>query len=196
MRKNLTEKGFTLVELAIVMVIIGLMIGAVLKGQAMIDDAKQKRMLTDLQGISAAYFMYYDRYSAIPGDDITSHGWSGVSVGGGNGYIGGNNNTDGQEGHEAWQSLRYVGLLSGDPAATGAAHVPNHPYGGKFYLGNMNFGNDIGTKNRIQITGIPGSVAETIDIKLDDGIYSTGTVQASDSYISTDNEIVNVYYAL
>ncbi len=123
MRKNLTEKGFTLVELAIVMVIIGLMIGAVLKGQAMIDDAKQKRMLTDLQGISAAYFMYYDRYSAIPGDDIANHGWSGVAVGGGNGYIGGNiNNTnDGQEGHEAWQALRYIGLLSGDPAATGAA---------------------------------------------------------------------------
>ena len=61
MRRISGQKGFTLVELAIVMVIIGLMIGAVLKGQAMIDDAKQKRMLNDLQGISAAFFTYYDR---------------------------------------------------------------------------------------------------------------------------------------
>jgi prepilin-type N-terminal cleavage/methylation domain-containing protein len=89
MFKTEGQKGFTLVELAIVMVIIGLMIGAVLKGQAMIDDAKKKRLMNDLQGISAAYFTYYDRYNAIPGDDTNTHGWTGVSAGNGNGFIGG-----------------------------------------------------------------------------------------------------------
>ncbi|KPJ98966.1 MAG: N-methylation domain-containing protein, partial [Nitrospira bacterium SG8_35_4] len=61
MRKHSGEKGFTLVELAVVIVVIGIMIGAVLKGQAMIEDAKSKRLVNDLQGISAAYFAYYDK---------------------------------------------------------------------------------------------------------------------------------------
>lgn len=194
MQKDSRDKGFTLVELAIVMVIIGLMIGAVLKGQAMIDDAKQKRMMSDLQGISAAYFTYYDRYSAIPGDDTSNHGWAGVTAStNGNGYVAGNNANDGTEAHEAWQALRYAGLLSGDPAATGNAHLPGHPFGGKYYFGNMNFGPGIGQKNRIMCDNLPGGVAEIIDIKFDDGIYNSGSVRANNAYTTAN---VDLYYAL
>ncbi len=192
MKKNFGQKGFTLVELAIVMVIIGLMIGAVLKGQAMIDDAKQKRLMNDIQGISAAYFTYYDRYNAIPGDDTSTHSWAGVTAGGGNGFVAGNNANNGTEGHEFWQALRYAGLLSGDPAATGAAHLQGHPYGSTYQVGNRNFAG-IGTKNYIQVTTLNGSVAERVDIKFDDGVYNTGTVQASAVYTSTN---VNLYYGL
>lgn len=192
MKKDSGQKGFTLVELAIVMVIIGLMIGAVLKGQAMIDDAKQKRLLNDLQGVSAAYFTYYDRYGAIPGDDTSTHGWSGLAAGGGNGFIAGNNNNDGTEAHEAWQALRYAGLISGDPASTGAAHVPGHPYGGKYNFGARAF-SGIGTKNYIRVVNVAGSVGETIDVKFDDGTWNTGTVQANRAYT---NNTVNLDYAL
>ena len=197
MNRVFTQRGFTLVELAIVLVIIGLLIGAVLKGQAMIDDAKQKRLMNDLQGISAAYFTYYDRYNAIPGDDTSNHGWAGVTPasGGnaGNGYINGSNTTDGEEAHEAWQAMRYTGLLTGDPAATGVSHLPNTPYGQKYNFGNRNFGSGIGTKNHIQVTGVSGSIAETVDIKFDDGVYNTGTVQANQPFT---NATVNLYYAL
>lgn len=187
------QKGFTLVELAIVMVIIGLLIGAVLKGQAMIDDAKQKRLLNDLQGISAAYFTYYDRYSAIPGDDTNVHGWAGVAAGNGNGFISGASvPAPAGESQEAWQALRYSGLLAGDPATTGGSSLPAHPYGGKYGLSNMVFAG-IGTKNFIYVDNVPGSVAEVIDIKYDDGIYNTGSVQASAVYTTAT---VDVYYAL
>jgi len=192
MKRNSGQKGFTLVELAIVMVIIGLMIGAVLKGQAMIDDAKQKRLMNDIQGISAAYFTYYDRYNAIPGDDASTHGWAGVVAGNGGGTIAGNNATNGQEGHEFWQSLRYAGLLSGDPAATGVAHLQGHPFGSTYQVGNRNFAG-IGTKNYIQVTALTGSIGERVDLKFDDGIYNTGTVQASAVYTSNT---VNLYYGL
>jgi prepilin-type N-terminal cleavage/methylation domain-containing protein len=194
MRKGLTQRGFTLVELAIVMVIIGLLIGAVLKGQAMIDDAKQKRLLNDLQGISAAYFTYYDRYNAIPGDDASTHGWAGVGAGNADGFVGGTAvPAPTGESQEAWQALRYAGLISGDPVATGATSLPGHPYGGKYGLSNRSFGAAIGTKNYIYVDNIAGSVAEIIDIKYDDGVYNTGTVQASGAYTSAT---VDLYYAL
>src|SRR5438045_4960054 len=63
------QHGFTLVEIAIVLVIIGLLLGGILKGQEMITQAKIKNSIADFSGISAAYYGYQDRYRAIPGDD-------------------------------------------------------------------------------------------------------------------------------
>src|SRR5713226_8139586 len=63
------RQGFTLVEIAIVLVIIGLLLGGILKGQEMITQAKIKNVIADFSGVSAAYHGYQDRYRAIPGDD-------------------------------------------------------------------------------------------------------------------------------
>ncbi|MDO9192415.1 MAG: prepilin-type N-terminal cleavage/methylation domain-containing protein, partial [Undibacterium sp.] len=49
------QSGFTLVEIAIVLVIIGLLLGGVLKGQEMIDNSRMKSVAADLRGVSAAY---------------------------------------------------------------------------------------------------------------------------------------------
>ena len=70
MKRNQT--GFTLVEIAIVLVIIGLLLGGILKGQEMITQAKIKNVVADFSGISAAYYGYQDRYKAIPGDDLNA----------------------------------------------------------------------------------------------------------------------------
>ena len=66
------QRGFTLVEIAIVLVIIGLLLGGILKGQEMITQAKIKNVVADFSGISAAYYGYQDRYRAIPGDDLNA----------------------------------------------------------------------------------------------------------------------------
>src|SRR5438105_15557932 len=66
---NKTQQGFTLVEIAIVLVIIGLLLGGILKGQEMSTQAKIKNVIADFSGVSAAYHGYQDRYRAIPGDD-------------------------------------------------------------------------------------------------------------------------------
>ncbi len=63
------QTGFTLVEIAIVLVIIGLLLGGILKGQEMITQARIKNVVNDFNGITAAYFSYMDRYKAVPGDD-------------------------------------------------------------------------------------------------------------------------------
>ncbi len=70
MTKN--AKGFTLVELAIVMVIIGLLIGGILKGGELIASAKVNKVISSLKGYDGALQTYLDKYNAIPGDHLTA----------------------------------------------------------------------------------------------------------------------------
>src|SRR3977135_2632992 len=110
------ERGFTLVEIAIVLVIIGLLLGGILKGQEMINQAKIKNVIADFSGISAAYHGYVDRYRAIPGDDPNAATrWTvapAATSGNGNGVIAGTYNstivTD--ESRLWWDHLRRAGF--------------------------------------------------------------------------------------
>src|SRR5450830_1157087 len=83
------QAGFTLVEIAIVLVIIGLLLGGILKGQEMIVQAKVKNSITDFSGVSAAFYGYQDRYRAIPGDDKDAGRWSGAIAGNGDRILSG-----------------------------------------------------------------------------------------------------------
>ncbi|MBU4396477.1 MAG: prepilin-type N-terminal cleavage/methylation domain-containing protein, partial [Proteobacteria bacterium] len=65
MKQLRNQKGFTLVEIAIVLVIIGLLLGGVLKGQELIENSKVKNAVNDLNGITAAYYGYVDRFKSI-----------------------------------------------------------------------------------------------------------------------------------
>ena len=62
------QSGFTLVEIAIVLVIIGLLLGGILKGQELINSAKAKSFAQDFRTIQTALYGYQDRFKAIPGD--------------------------------------------------------------------------------------------------------------------------------
>ena len=87
MKKTL---GFTLVEIAIVLVIIGLLLGGILKGQEMITQARIKNVINDFNGITAAINSYQDRYRALPGDDINAASrWAGSFGGNGDGQFNG-----------------------------------------------------------------------------------------------------------
>jgi len=62
------RKGFTLVELAIVLVIIGLLMGMVLKGSQLITSAKEKRFAQALQKFTSAIGAFMGAYDRLPGD--------------------------------------------------------------------------------------------------------------------------------
>ncbi len=85
--------GFTLIEIAIVLVIIGLLLGGVLKGQELITGARVRNLISQQDGIKAAFFGFQDRYRALPGDyAAASTNINGVTIAGdGNGRIEGPN---------------------------------------------------------------------------------------------------------
>src|SRR4051812_24062269 len=110
------QQGFTLVEIAIVLVIIGLLLGGILKGQEMIIQAKIKNAITDFSGVSAAYFGYQDRYRATPGDDAQATRWTGAVAGDGNRVLTGVYSATGDDTIETrkwWDHLRRSGFVSG-----------------------------------------------------------------------------------
>ena len=84
-----SQQGFTLIEIAIVLVIIGLLVGGVLQGQELIENSRVKQAVKDMNGTAAAVFAYQDRYGRTPGDDgptATLQGrgssWSSANIGG------------------------------------------------------------------------------------------------------------------
>ena len=178
------QSGFTLVELAIVLVIIGLILAAVLKGQEMILNAKVKNVVNDLKGVSAAYYSYQDRYHAIPGDDLlaANHFTGGVN-GNGDGVITGaftdNAAPPATESQEFWQHTRMSGFTTGVATAT-TAPLPNNAMGGIL-------GVQAGTTatpvfgmvgNVVCVSQIPWKIAMAVDQTIDDGNSDTGTVRA------------------
>lgn len=138
------QSGFTLVEIAIVLVIIGLLLGGVLKGQELINSAKVKNFAQDFRNIPLFIYGYQDKFKALPGDDaavVTHLGATATlattpagSVG--NGVINGNwdSVTATDESWLFWQHVRLAGLAAGPTSWSAAAatdpYVPKNADGG------------------------------------------------------------------
>lgn len=62
------QGGFTLVEIAIVLMIIGLLIGGILRGQELIQSARVRNLIDQKSAVQTAYIGFLDRYRMLPGD--------------------------------------------------------------------------------------------------------------------------------
>jgi len=187
------RRGFTLVELSIVLVVIGLLLGGVLKGKAMIENAKLKRVKSDIDGIVSATYGYQDKYNALPGDDpadrSTELGATSCDGGNGNGVFAG-----AKEYACAWQELVGAGLISGDAGQHDEALVAKRsPFGGRYLFRYGTHGNKNG--NYIFIDNMPSDVIKSLDQKYDDGVYNTGDIQASGDYPATPVNRDTYWYA-
>ncbi|MBA2352007.1 MAG: prepilin-type N-terminal cleavage/methylation domain-containing protein, partial [Burkholderiales bacterium] len=118
------QSGFTLIEIAIVLVIIGLLLGGVLKGQELINSARVKNLATDFRSVPVFIYGYQDKFRALPGDDpgVVAHvnGTPATTSGPtGNGSIGGawNSGIHTDESVLFWQHVRLAGLAPGSTTA-------------------------------------------------------------------------------
>jgi prepilin-type N-terminal cleavage/methylation domain-containing protein len=190
------QTGFTLVEIAIVLVIIGLLLGGILKGQEMIIQAKVKNSLTDFSGVSAAFYGYQDRYRAIPGDDAGAGRWAGAIAGDGNRILVGLYNaadvpvpvagtaetilwwdhlrrsgfvTGGQGGAKPINSFNGIlGAQQGDGSAAPVAVLPTTPAGTDGFTNLM-----------LCSSSLPDKVAIALDVQMDDGFPDRGAVRST-----------------
>ncbi|MDR2196292.1 MAG: prepilin-type N-terminal cleavage/methylation domain-containing protein [Gallionellaceae bacterium] len=190
--KKRNQSGFTLIEIAIVLVIIGLLIGGVMKGQELIDSAKVKNLANDFRNTPAFLYSYQDRFRALPGDDaaVVTHlnGTLATTPGTtGNGAIEGgwNSNTPTDESYLFWQHIRLAGLAAGATDLNADNYPPTNADGGRLGIQSNATNRPITDLTRgayvICADGISGKHAKQLDLQLDDGDTAAGSMMAAKS---------------
>ena len=186
------QSGFTLVEIAIVLVIIGLLLGGILKGQELINSAKVKNLANDFRVIPTYIYTYQDKFKALPGDDaqVVAHigvvvppAVQGATPPAGNGVINGNWNsaTNTDESFLFWQHARLANLAAGPTDIADPTYIPRNAVGGVIGISSA-------TAAQVQIAGMTGTYqvcsagilgkfAKQLDIQMDDGNTATGSLR-------------------
>jgi prepilin-type N-terminal cleavage/methylation domain-containing protein len=189
---NYPARGFTLIEIAVVLVIIGLLLGGVLKGQELITASRVRNLIAQQDGIKAAFFGFQDRYRALPGDykdaaaNLNCTG--GCPAGNGDGKI---VDTSPREHIFVWTHLSAAGFLKGSYSATSSTstlqpgNTPTNPYVTYLRLAyDQDYGSSLNpqTSRHNLKTGnqVPVEILAEVDRKIDDGNAYGGNFQFSD----------------
>lgn len=210
------QAGITLVEIAIVLVIIGLLLGGVLKGQEIITNAKIKNLENDFNGITAAIYSYQDRYRALPGDDRRANTrfpeFNTAQNGNGNGRINGafnlginNGSDDGTNTGESrlfWLHLRSASLIKGE-ANTAEIYLPINAFSGIIGVSSDPTASPKPTNMPgiyVGFSQIPLNVAVIIESRSDDNIPNKGSIQTDTSTTGNYTDIteteINMFFTL
>lgn len=185
--------GFTLIEIAIVLVLIGLLLGGVLKGQELMTGARARGIIRQQSEVQSAFYGFYDRYRAYPGDYpnavamITGVGQTcGVAGNLGNGNANGRVEIANGEHLLLWEHLSRAGFLTVSYTCTGNAAVtpgstPTNAFGqfvqvayDNQYAGAVQLQHNFKTGN-----GMPSELLAEIDRKVDDGNAMRGILRGS-----------------
>ena len=202
------QRGFTLVELAIVLVIVGLIVAGVLKGQELLESTRLKASLSQVEGFRAAASTFIERYNALPGDFSEANDvlavpmgatWGGLCDGtdkkcDGDGIIEGAGVND--ETLLFWQHLAAANLIKGvqvdnTPSALVGKHLPSAKVGGGYTIefqqntGKTTHWLTLGDGRETPDGVVDSQMAREMDAKIDDGRPQSGSVRTSDADCTT-----------
>ncbi|MDD5030542.1 MAG: type II secretion system protein [Rhodoferax sp.] len=187
------QRGFTLVEIAIVLVIVGLILGGILSSQSLIGSMKAKDVVAIVDDLRTASVYFKQRYNYLPGDwpytanqipAITAAGTGGTI---GNGSIEGaitaatGQAAAGSEVAEAPWQLFNAGFISKIDATDTQRHLKTSY--GAVHLASGAVANGLvagfaavnpAARNAIVFANLPCDVATEVDNKIDDGVLTTG----------------------
>jgi Tfp pilus assembly protein PilE len=189
--KLLRSRGFTLVEMAIILLITAMLIAGVIQGQQLIQSARVRAVIAQQEAVVTAVLAFQDRYQALPGDyrDASlSIACSPPCAGGnGNGRI--EEATTPSEAILAWSHLSNAGFLNANFAANSATstigpdNTPQNFAGGYMQIAfDQNWGYSANPARRHNVksgNNLPVEVLAEIDRKIDDGMPGTGRFQFS-----------------
>ena len=185
------QNGFTLLEIAIMLVIIGLTIGGVVAGQELLTSARVRTLISQQEDIKIAFLGFRDRFRALPGDydaaSINIFCTPACSNGDGNGLITGITDTPAAPINEyiaVWEHLSNAGFINGNysyAAINGPTSTPMFMFGqyptlkyDAVYSGTASARHNLKTGNQI-----PSHILAEVDRKVDDGYATTGSYRFS-----------------
>ena len=204
--KNLSRKdGFSLIEISIVLIIIGLLIAGITGGAALIKSSELRAVMSEARGFQTAVNAFYVQFDALPGDysNETGSGTSDIATGITGADVAATLNNDqinytNKEGVRAFQHLNAAGIYSTPSGVTyGADDTENvagtgipgskvkfggwafnyAAFGGGTSINAVVFNKDVNSDNTYD-GSLSGTDALSVDTKLDDGTFSTGNVRA------------------
>jgi len=193
MKRN--QSGFTLIEIAIVLVIIGLLLGGVLKGQELINSAKVKNLANDFKNVPVYIYGYQDKFKALPGDQTQASldsqfppantGTVCTPAAAGkcatnNGVIDGGWDSTAvtDESFVFWQHVRLAGFGPGATSTAAADYRPKNAVNGFLGVTNAAQSPVTGMKGTYIVCSdaIPGKFAKQLDTTLDNSDTASGSV--------------------
>jgi len=194
-------RGFTLVEAALVLVIMAILVGGILKGWQMVQSSRVRDLAATSTSVQSAYFAFYDRYGHVAGDWNAAGAGAAIGVpvtGGGDdsGHLDTPPAAPWTESNAFWEQLAKAGFIRGHYAGSAAEPsldndlTPLNIYNRPIIVGRTpDFEGAAGPRRHVIVgRGTPVGAMRELDLKIDDGKPDEGNLRAT-----VDDAAVSVF---
>jgi prepilin-type N-terminal cleavage/methylation domain-containing protein len=207
---NSPQKGFSLIEMAISLVIIALITSGILGAKNLIRASQVNAVITLVKDLKSAAYAFKDRYGYFPGDCPNTVADCNLNPGNGDGAIAGTIDAQNRallnsETHRLPQMLFNSGFIGGidindDRRAIktkyGPVHIVQVANAGAAPLpANYAAGNPM-VRHVIIFTNLPCDVSQEVDLKIDDGNLNTGRIMALENACTGDQIVTRFAVSL